>query len=67
MCPDSLYFSPSGDAYLPNPFDVVLHCVNTGDTPAGNVTGTLILPPNVALDNPADSLTKTFTPSRMVP
>ncbi len=66
MCPDSLYFSPSGDAYLPNPFDVVLHCVNTGDTPAGNVTGTLILPPNVALDNPADSLTKTFTPSRMV-
>ncbi len=63
--PDSLHFDESADSYIPNPFTVRLTCVNNGNTPTSDVTGTLILPTNVELVDPCDSLTKHYMPSRM--
>lgn len=63
--PDSLHFVDAEDSYVPNPFTVRLTCVNNGNTPAEDVTGTLILPPNVELVDPADSLSKHFSPSTL--
>lgn len=60
--PDSLHFDEGTDSYVPNPFTVRLTCVNNGNGPADEVTGTLILPPNVELVDPQDSLTKRFNP-----
>ena len=45
---------------------VSLTCVNRGGLPATTVTGSLLLPPNVVLENPADSLRRIF-PSPMNP
>jgi hypothetical protein len=63
--PDELFFDEALDAYVPNPFPVRLTCVNNGNTEARNVTGTLTLPMDVELVDPAEPLTKTFTPSTM--
>lgn len=63
--PDSLHFDESVNSYIPNPFTVRLTCVNNSSAPAYDVTGTLVLPPNVELMNPMDSLTKYFAPSPM--
>lgn len=63
--PDSLHFDDTADSYIPNPFTVRLTCVNTGGAPAHEVTGTLVLPANVELLNPNDSLTRYFAPSPM--
>ena len=63
--PDSLSFDDNLDSYVPNPFQVRLTCVNNGNTVATNVTGTMILPPDVELVDPAEPLTKSFNPSTM--
>lgn len=63
--PDSLVFNETLDTYQPNPFDVRLTCVNRGRTEAKNVTGTIILPPDVELVDPTEPLTKGFNPSTM--
>jgi hypothetical protein len=63
--PPALVFEEAADAYVPNPFEVRLTCVNNGNTEARNVTGTLILPDDVELVNPAEPLSKPFTPSTM--
>ena len=60
--PDSLHFDEGVDSYAPNPFTLRLACVNNGGVPADNVTGTVILPPDVELVDPQDSLTKHFNP-----
>jgi len=63
--PDSLHFDDTADSYIPNPFTVSLTCVNIGGAQAYGITGTLVLPPDVELVNPNDSLTKYFAPSPM--
>lgn len=63
--PDSLHFDEGADSYIPNPFTVRLTCVNNGNPPTYEVTDTLILPPDVELVNPGDSLTKHYIPSTL--
>ncbi len=65
--PDSLHFDVNLDSYVPNPFTVELTCVNNGQLPAANVLGTMVLPPDVELVNPAEPLTKTFSPLTIRP
>ena len=63
--PPALVFDENADTYVPNPFTVRLTTVNQGNTEARNVTGTIILPPDVEFDPPGQPVTKTFTPSTM--
>ncbi|MBR9975431.1 MAG: hypothetical protein KFF77_07600 [Bacteroidetes bacterium] len=63
--PDKLQFDEATDSYVPNPFTLRLTCMNHSSMPATDVTGTLILPPNVELADPGDSLTKHFSPSTL--
>jgi Mg-chelatase subunit ChlD len=65
--PTALVFDENLDSYVPNPFTVTLTCVNNGKTTAENVTGTIILPPDMEFDPPGQQETKTFTPSTMGP
>ncbi|MDT8325436.1 MAG: T9SS type A sorting domain-containing protein, partial [Bacteroidota bacterium] len=65
--PDSLVYDAQLDSYVPNPFTVKLTCVNNGQLPATNVLGTLVLPPDMELINPAEPLTKNFNPSTLRP
>jgi hypothetical protein len=65
--PDALQFDEALDAYVPNPFTVQLSCTNTGKTAASGVTGTLVLPEGVVLENPLEPLTKVFSPSTIRP
>jgi hypothetical protein len=60
--PDSPHFVDAEDSYVPNPFTVRLTCVNNGNTPTHDITGTLILPPNVELVDSGISLTRHFDP-----
>ncbi|MBI5648211.1 MAG: VWA domain-containing protein [Ignavibacteriae bacterium] len=62
--PDSLHFEENISAYVPNPFQVSLGCVNRGGLPATNVTGFIYLPANTVLANPTEPLRKSF-PSPM--
>ncbi len=65
-CPDSLHFDNAADSYIPNPFMLRLTCVNTGSTAAANVSGQIILPPDLILDtinHPGQTLLQFFTPS----
>jgi hypothetical protein len=61
--PNELVFDDTLDSYVPNPFTVRLTCVNNGNTPAYNVTGTIELPPNVEFDPPGQRRTKRVYPS----
>ncbi len=63
--PASLYFDDTLDTYVPNPIPLRLTCVNSGNTNAFNVEGTIILPPDLELDPPGQPLTRLFTPSTM--
>jgi hypothetical protein len=67
VVPDSLRFNLQYDAYEPEQFWVTLKCINAGELSADDVTGTLILPPEMELVSQGDSLTKTFQPSLMEP
>jgi hypothetical protein len=63
--PDSLYFDDAADSYFPNPFTIRLTCVNNGNTPVEDVTGTVILPRYVEFDPPDQPATKQFYPLEM--
>ncbi|PLX28230.1 MAG: hypothetical protein C0600_10075, partial [Ignavibacteria bacterium] len=57
-CPNELVFVDSLDSYVPNPFTVRLTCINNGNGSADSVSGTLILPKDVVLDPPTQTLTQ---------
>ncbi|PLX33492.1 MAG: hypothetical protein C0600_00345, partial [Ignavibacteria bacterium] len=61
--PEELVFVDSLDSYSPNPFTVRLTCVNNGNTPAYNVTGSIELPPNVEFDPPGQRTTMNIYPA----
>jgi hypothetical protein len=63
--PDALTFDDALDSYVPNPFTVRLTCVNNGNTPAYNVTGTIELPPNVVFDPPEQQRSRRIYPTPM--
>ncbi len=65
VTPDSLRFDDELGSYAPNPFDVRLTCVNTGNMRADSVTGTIVLPEDVVLDPPGQPKTKYFNPMSM--
>jgi hypothetical protein len=67
IVPPALVFDNASGLFQPDPFDVVLFCKNTGEQSAGNVRGTIMLPPGMVLFNPSDSLTKTFQPMVIPP
>jgi hypothetical protein len=63
--PPALVFDENLDDYVPNPFEVRLTCVNTGNTDAYDVSGTIILPPDIEFYPPGQPTTRMFTPSTM--
>jgi len=64
--PSALTFDEGLDTYVPNPFTVRLTVVNNGNTDAEDVSGRIILPPDMELDPPTQSADwRLFTPSTM--
>jgi hypothetical protein len=63
--PPALVFDENLDDYVPNPFQVRLTCVNNGNTDAYDVSGTIILPPDLEFYPPGQDATRMFTPSTM--
>ena len=62
---DALHFEDSLDSYVPNPFVEGFTCVNTGGSPAMNVTAFVYLPANTVLADSTESLRKAY-PSPMM-
>jgi hypothetical protein len=63
--PHKLEFNDSLDSYVPNPFVLRWNCVNLGNADAYDVSGTIILPPDMEFYPPGQPVTRMFTPSPM--
>jgi hypothetical protein len=63
--PTELTYDEASDLYLPNPVTVSLQCSNTGTMQARDLSARLILPPDMQLADPSDSLRRVFDPAQL--